>query len=128
MKMNSNSYEDMSPYELLRDIEITIAANTDNRTKEIGDKVKVWDGSANMDKHSKLHRAGIDPLFENIGIIIEKDCNIMSDEAFHSWGKQIKSYKHNNYRIIMDILIKFPSGEEVYCASSMVQRIDNNLI
>lgn len=91
-----------------------IAENIDNREKKIGDIVKVWDGSANFDKNTSEERAGIDPLFKNnTAIIIETNCD----------NQYIPKYSNKTY--ILDVLLKFPSGEEIYCDSSMIKRIDN---
>ena len=91
-----------------------ISKHKDDRIKVVGDRVKVWDGSANIDKETGQCRAGIDPLFENNdAIIIEVDCNI-------------KISAFTSYTRICDVLLKFPKGEEVYCASSMVKRIDKH--
>ena len=51
-----------------------ISNNTDHREKQVGDKVKIWDGSGNVDNKGK-HRYGIDPLFKNFGIVSEVGCN-----------------------------------------------------
>ena len=91
-----------------------IALHQDDREKIIGDRVKVWDGSCNIDKRTGEFRSGIDPLFEdNDGIIIQTDCNI-----------EFKPF--STYSKVCDVLIRFPDGEEVYCASSMIKRIDNH--
>ena len=88
--------------------------NQDNRVKEIGDRVIVWDGSYNIDKNTSKHRSGIDKLFENSGIVIQTNCGI---EHFEPLIDKL---------VILDLLIKFETGEEIYTNSDMVKRIDND--
>jgi hypothetical protein len=88
--------------------------NQDNRVKEIGDRVIVWDGSYNIDKNTSKHRSGIDKLFENFGIVIQTNCGI---EHFEPLIDKL---------VILDLLIKFETGEEIYTNSDMVKRIDND--
>ena len=90
-----------------------INANKDDRLKSVGDRVKVWDGSANIDKNTQEHRSGVDPLFkDHTAIVIETGCHVVITEQV------ISDY-------ICDILLKFPNGEEVYVDSSMVKRMDD---
>jgi len=51
-----------------------IESNTDHREKCIGDKARVWDGSANVDDKGKS-RSGIDPLFRKTAIVSDVNCN-----------------------------------------------------
>ena len=52
----------------------SIQRNTDHREKIVGDKVKVWDGSANVDNKGRS-RNGNDALFENeTAILVRDDC------------------------------------------------------
>lgn len=95
-----------------------IKDNTDNRVKDVGDIVKIWDGSYNQDKHTGEIRNGINLLFESNAIVIEKDCKIFG--GVKEFEKRL-GFKEKN----LDLLLKFPSGEEVYCKSSLVKRIDN---
>lgn len=96
-----------------------IAANEDDRNKEIGDRVVIWDGSSNIDKNTKEKRCGIDPLFkDNSGIVIENNCKIIYSDEFQNRILQ------GNYDKICDLLIKFPSGEEIYCSSKFVRIIN----
>lgn len=91
----------------------TIEANKDDRVKELGDRVKVWDGSGNKDKNTSKQRSGIDPLFiKNEAIVIETDCKV-----------EIRGILNTTY--LLDLLLKFPTGEEVYCCSEFVKRVDN---
>jgi len=53
----------------------SIESQTDHREKFAGDKVKVWDGSANVDNKGRS-RSGIDPLFKNeTAILVRTDCD-----------------------------------------------------
>ena len=88
--------------------------NQDKRVKEIGDRVIVWDGSYNIDKNTSKHRSGIDKLFKNPGIVIQTNCGI---EHFEPLIDKL---------VILDLLIKFETGEEIYTNSDMVKRIDND--
>lgn len=88
--------------------------NKDNRVKEIGDRVIVWDGSYNIDKNTSKHRSGIDKLFQDPGIVIQTNCDINHFEPL------IEKL------VILDLLIRFETGEEVYTSSDMVKRIDKD--
>lgn len=106
-------------FDLIRILEQDIALNTDNRIKSIGDKVKVWDGSGNQDKNTGECRSGINSLFEQEAIVIEDNLNIMG--GLNEWEIKMGVLDFQK----LDLLLKFPSGEEVYCSSKFVQRIDN---
>jgi hypothetical protein len=99
--------------ELKKKILTEMARHQDDREKKIGDRVIIWDWSANIDKRTGESRSGFSELADKEGIIIETDCGI-EDKPFAK-----KTY-------ICDVLIKFPDGEEVYCASSMIKRTDNH--
>ena len=100
--------------QMLEKLQKIVDENKDDRTKEVGDRVIVWDGSYNEDKNTGKHRNGIDKLFENPGIIIETNCDFLREEPI------LKS------KTVLDILIRFDSGEEVYTKSEFVKRIDND--
>ena len=52
-----------------------IESQTDHREKISGDRVKVWDGSANVDNGGHA-RSGIDPLFQKeTAILVRTDCD-----------------------------------------------------
>lgn len=99
--------------ELLKHIQYLqeiIAANIDHRTKEIGDRVIVWDGSGNLDKDTLKHRRGIDPLFSNTAIVIKTNCNVL--------------YEDGEFQKRLDLLLVFPNGEHVYTHSDYVKIVD----
>lgn len=89
-----------------------MSENTDPRRKEVGDRVIVWDGSANRDVVSGHRRHGNDPLFQNEAIVIEAGCTELD-------------YFMENVAFVMDILLQFPTGERVYTCSRFVKRVDN---
>lgn len=101
---------------MLQEIQEYIKQHKDDRTKEIGDRVLIWDGSYNIDKDTLKHRPGIDKLFQKSGIVIETNCNYTYTE------------KYLEKVVSLDLLIKFETGEEVYTKSEMVKRIDNGKI
>lgn len=101
---------------MLQEIQKYIKEHKDDRVKEIGDRVIVWDGSYNIDKHTLKHRSGIDKLFQKTGIVIETNCDYTYTE------------KYLEKVVNLDLLIKFETGEEVYTQSEMVKRIDKNNI
>jgi hypothetical protein len=69
---------------LLIDINMAISNNKCNKPKDIGDRVLVWDASYNVDLKTGKSYSGIDEIFKNPGIIIEKDCNYeYVDPIFH---------------------------------------------
>lgn len=57
-------------FEVMKKIE----NNTDHREKKPGDKVRVWDGSANVDNKGRS-RSGVDPLFNQVAILVKDDCD-----------------------------------------------------
>ncbi len=93
-----------------------IRQNKDDRNKEIGDRVLVWDGSYNVEKDNGIHRTGIDPLFKQTAIVIATDCNYKYREELLDMD------------ITLDLLLKFDTGEEIYTKSEMVKRIDDSEI
>lgn len=93
-----------------------IRQNKDERVKEIGDRVLVWDGSYNVEKDNGIHRTGIDPLFKHPAIVIATDCNYKYREELLDMD------------ITLDLLLKFDTGEEIYTKSEMVKRIDDSEI
>jgi hypothetical protein len=93
-----------------------IRQHKDDRVKEIGDRVLVWDGSYNVEKNTGVHYTGIDPLFKQTAIVIDTDCN-------HKYWEELLDTE-----ITLDLLLKFDTGEEVYTKSEMVKRIDDSEI
>ena len=93
-----------------------IRQHKDDRVKEIGDRVIVWDGSYNVEKNTGVHYTGIDPLFKQTAIVIDTDCN-------HKYWEELLDTE-----ITLDLLLKFDTGEEVYTKSEMVKRIDDSEI
>ena len=85
-------------------------ANRDTRTKEIGDKVKLWDFS--------FHRiwgddkADLDPKYaDKIAIVIAVACDIKFKDI-------------TNRDRVLDICIRYDDGTKVYTNSEFVKRID----
>ncbi len=103
-------------YRNLAEVRKIIAENKDNRTKEVGDKVLVWDGSYNVDKNTGKKRWGIDPLFSNPAIVIETNCTEKTELSI------------NGEEVVMDLLLVFETGEEIYTTSNMVKRTDNSKV
>lgn len=91
-------------------IRAVIAMKSDGIVKKVGNKVIVHDGTANRDKDG-VSRNGIDPLFKEAGVVIED-----SLELEFEW-------KRLDVRTVylMDILVRFPGGEEVYTCSNMTR-------
>lgn len=102
---------------MLQEIQKYIKEHKDDRVKEIGDRVIIWDGSYNIDKDTLKHRSGIDKLFQNHGIVIQTNCDYTYVEKYM-----------DNKVVSLDLLIKFDTGEEVYTQSEMVKRIDDGKI
>jgi len=99
---------------MLEEIRKIVDENKDDRTKEVGDRVLIWDGSYNQDKNTGVHRHGIDKLFEKSGIIIETNCEFLREEPTI------------DKVMVLDILVRFDTGEEIYTKSEFVKRIDND--
>lgn len=114
---NNSDNSFLESVKMLQEIQKYINQHKDDRTKEVGDRVIVWDGSYNIDKNTLKHRSGIDKLFQNSGIVIETKCNYTYTEKYL-----------DNKVVYLDLLIKFETGEEVYTQSEMVKRIDKNNI
>lgn len=102
---------------MLKEIQEYIKQHKDDRIKDVGDRVIIWDGSYNIDKNTLKHRSGIDKLFQNTGIVIQTNCDYTYTEKYL-----------DNKVVHLDLLIKFESGEEVYTQSEMVKRIDDGKI
>jgi hypothetical protein len=115
---DENNQDDLflESVKMLQEIQKYITEHKDDRVKEVGDRVIIWDGSYNIDKNTLKHRSGIDKLFQNHGIVIETNCNYIYTE------------KDLEMVVSLDLLIKFETGEEVYTKSEMVKRIDDGKI
>ncbi len=78
----------------------------------IGDKVKVNDGSYNIDTNG-IHRSGISELFQN---------NTAKVIAVNTGN----TYSYNTLKerkVTLNLLLEFPEGELVYCAPNCVETI-----
>ena len=116
--LNRMGYREPTMEEIIKirdNIMAKIKKEKDDRVKEVGDRVKIWDGSGNHDKNTKEHRYGIDELFKSEGIVIACGLSVPS----------ISKYDHET-KYIFDLLIKFPNGEEVYTNSKFVKRTDKH--
>lgn len=86
-------------------------SKNDNRTKVVGDKVRVWDGSYNIDDNG-VDRPDIEPLFEDEAIVIEIGC----DKKVEGLDDDIKT---------LDLRLNFPKYNiNLWTASMFVQLID----
>lgn len=117
--LNDNDKEDdfLSSVNLLKQLQEYIKQNKDDRIKEVGDRVLIWDGSYNADKNTNKSRSGFDKLFQNPGIVIQTNCQYTYVEKLL-----------DDMEVNLDLLIKFESGEEVYTQSAMVKRIDDDKV
>ena len=117
--LNENNKEDefLSSINLLKELQEYIKQHKDDRVKEVGDRVLIWDGSYNMDKNTNKSRSGFDKLFQKPGIVIQTNCEFI-------YVEQLLDYMVVN----LDLLIKFESGEEIYTQSAMVKRIDDDKV
>ena len=93
----------------------------DNRVKEVGDRVKVWDGSYNKDYHTEISRQGVSLLFKETAIVIETNCKEELNIGTFSYGDQSEEITEP-----LDLLLAFPNGTKVYCSSECVKRIDQD--
>lgn len=82
-----------------------------------GDEIEIWDGSYNEDINGK-HRSGIDSLFKN---------NTAKIIAINT-GKIHTVRVFDEFKITLNLLVKFPNGVLVYVAPSMVNVIKKNEI
>ena len=117
--LNENNMEDefLSSVNLLKQLQEYIKQNKDDRVKEVGDRVLIWDGSYNMDKNTNKSRSGFDKLFLKPGIVIQTNCEFIYVEKLL-----------DDMTVNLDLLIKFESGEEIYTQSAMVKRIDDDKV
>ncbi len=117
--LNKDNMEDdfLSSVNLLKELQKYIKQNKDDRIKEVGDRVLIWDGSYNMDKNTNKSRSGFDKLFLNPGIVIQTNCEFIYVEKLL-----------DDMAVNLDLLIKFESGEEIYTQSAMVKRIDDDKV
>jgi hypothetical protein len=117
--LNENNMEDefLSSVNLLKQLQEYIKQKRDDRVKEVGDRVLIWDGSYNMDKNTNKSRSGFDKLFLKPGIVIQTNCEFIYVEKLL-----------DDMTVNLDLLIKFESGEEIYTQSAMVKRIDDDKV
>jgi len=94
--------------ETLREIQ---KSNTDIRSKEIGDRVRLWDFSFHMIKGSNEHNLS-SKYAEMDAVVIATSCGIKTKDIM------------NNKRVL-DICIRYEDGTEVFTHSDFVKRIDN---
>lgn len=99
--------------QLLAEIGKIIEQNKDDRKKEIGDKVIMWDYSGCKDKKTGKSYSCLDSIEGQEAIIIETG---LKENGF--------TYFDDKPRIL-DILIHYPDGTEVYTHSNFVKRTDN---
>lgn len=93
----------------------------DTRPKEIGDRVKVWDGSYNKDYYTEISRKGCSILFNLPAIVIETNCKEKLHIGTISNGEESEDIEET-----LDLLLAFPNGNKVYCASDCVKRLDQD--
>lgn len=117
--LNENNMENefLVSVKMLNEIQNTIRKHKDDRVKEVGDRVLIWDGSYNMDKNTNKSRSGFDKLFQKHGIVIQTNCEFIYVEQLL-----------DDMVVNLDLLIKFESGEEIYTQSAMVKRIDDDKV
>lgn len=80
-----------------------------------GDRVEVIDGSGNKDKDTLKRRDEIDPLFRYIAIVI----GVNQKEEYVSACNNV---------YLLDLLLAFPTGEQVYCSSNLVRKFRKTTI
>lgn len=97
----------------------------DPRPKELGDRVKVWDGSYNKDFYSSIRRKSKSLLFKkSFAIIIKTNCK---KELVYAEIKDNKTGRITRLKEQLDLLLYFPeSKEKIYCSSKCVARIDGD--
>ena len=83
-----------------------------NSTIQIGDRVKVYDGSANYDAQTFKSRHGVDSLFLSAAKVIDT-----SNENF------IVMDRNFNVLYNCDLLLQFPAGEQVWINSDHVRKV-----
>lgn len=94
-----------------------IESNTDHREKKVGDYVRVWDGSANVDNLGRS-RHGIDPLFKQKAILVMDDCEKKITKRQFLLNK-------NEIEEILDCELFFPeSGITVWTKKQFLQLAD----
>ena len=109
---------------MIDEIGLVISDNLDEREKVIGDRVMIWDGSGNKDKRTGEKRWGIDELFKNNkAIVIETECDVYADNHPHE-QIHIRAGVSGQIRYHLDLLVAYPSGEEIYVASKFVKIVD----
>ena len=138
-----NSSEDMNPFErfffimqlrelkqILESIKKDVEANHDDREKKVGDRVKLWDFSANRVKEDGRKINYSESYFkENEAIVVDEGLDIKfvynPQEDFNLSEAQKEILKDIRPPvIIMDILLRYPDGTELYTCSSFIKRTD----
>ncbi len=94
-----------------------IERNTDHREKVVGDKVRVWDGSNNVDNKGRA-RTGIDPLFKNeTAIVADVNCEKKLNKRGYA-GIEDRAE-------ILDVELYFPDSDiTVWTKSGHIQLLD----
>lgn len=71
---------------------------------KFGDRVKIYDGSYNVEMKTGITRHGIDRLFtEQMGVIIK------TGESVYMWGKS-----PDQYLINLDLVVLYPCGTQIH--------------
>ena len=96
---------------ILETLKNGIEKNFDGREKKVGDRVKIWDFSMYVTKHDNVKHSSLNSYFKNNEAIIiaenlKKTSTLLDEE------------------ILMDVLLKFPDGSEVYTCSDFIKRTD----
>lgn len=124
--IHDHSEEDIVTHarKMIEEIELIVSENIDERDKEVGDRIRIWDGSGNKDKKTGEKRYGVDPLFQNYNaIVIETGCNVYADnDPYKNIHIRAGVWDRMNYHL--DLLVAYPTGEEIYVASKFVKIVD----
>ena len=128
----TDPFEDLSPMERknfkekMKEIRLallerrdSIESNFDEREKMVGDKVKIWDFSANLNKQDGSKVEGTDVYYkENEAIIVQEGLDIKQElnylNEFGLTEAEKEFLKDDEPTIIdLDILIRYPNGVEI---------------
>ncbi len=104
--------ENLTMQELLQKIQLHILANQDTKTKEVGDRVQVWDGSYSKGISTNKHYCGLD--------MEDHVCIVQSIDQKHIAENDLigRDYTH-----VLDLIVFSPKYNELIRTSSEFIRV-----
>ena len=147
---SGNLLEEMNPFErfflilklkelknmlesIKKDMDEHFKENHDSREKKVGDKVKLWDLSSCIVKDNGRRLIYTENYFlDTEAIVIGEDLdfkyvyNAEEDESLNDEQKKfLKDINIEPATLILDILLRYPNGTDLYVCSEFIKRTDS---